>query len=288
MKSLSFLSAVAGGLLLAACATPYEVCDVNTIKTSATPSGGSVFSRSLFDEYKAYAKYEVEDEFEWSDAAIFARKGLAAAQGSKVEPEKLSDWTIPAKSVADLTAARERLLGYLSGSAMSREPALTAKAQVMFDCWVEEENEKHSYSDCRSKFITIEPLLKEPEVASPAPAYNPQEANVYRTYIVYFDFNKSVITPVGQKTLEDLAAYQSELQTGHIYVTGHTDTVGAGGYNKRLSDKRARAVTSALSKLGLSSSIVTVDTFGKKKLAVPTADNTRETLNRRVEIYLEK
>jgi len=285
MKHYAFLSAVFGGLLLTACATPFEVSDVNTIISSPTPTSGTIFSQALFDEYKSYAKHEAVDEYEWSDAAFFARKGLLIAQGQAVGPEQIADWNVPAKSLADVTAARERLMGYLSGSEMTREPALVAREQAKFDCWLEEESEKETYTDCRAKFISTEALLKAPEVSKPAPATD-SAPTVYRTFIVYFDFGKSAITPVGKTTLADLAAFEREIQPERIVVSGHTDLVGNVGLNKKLSEKRAHAVITALANLGVTKNVFNVTTYGKTMPAVKTTN--KEVLNRRVEIYFEK
>ena len=287
MKHYAFLSAVVGGLLLTACATPFEVADVNCIKTKPTPTTGTAFSQALFEEYKDYAKHESEDEYEWSDAAFFARKGLLAAQGLPIQPEKIEDWKVPTKSLADVTAARSRLMGYLSGSEVVREPVLVAREQAKFDCWLEEESEGETYTDCRAKFISTEALLKAPEASMPGPTAG-EPPTVYRTFIVYFDTGKSTITPVGKTTLQDLVAFEREVQPDRIIVTGHTDTVGNGALNKALSDKRAKAVVAALANLGITKNVFTVSSYGKTKPAVTTRDNVKEVLNRRVEIYFEK
>jgi outer membrane protein OmpA-like peptidoglycan-associated protein len=277
------LPALAGALLLAACATPFEVSDVNTIKATATPSGGTAFSRALFDEYKVYAKQEAEVEYEWDDAAIFARKGLAIVQGTNVMPENVADWSMPAARATELNGVRARLMGYFDGGARERVPAIAAKAQAKFDCWVEEEHEGDADSSCRKDFLALEPQLKpQPVVAAPP------TPKIVKTFIVYFDFNKADITAQAAKTLKEVAAAQAEIKPLNIFVSGHTDTVGTSTYNKKLSDKRAAAVTSDLAKLGVKASVFDVKTYGKDKLAVATGDNVKEPKNRRVEIYFEK
>ncbi|MGE5503831.1 MAG: OmpA family protein [Actinomycetota bacterium] len=282
MKLIRMLPALAGAALLAACATPWEVSDVNAVQ-KAQATGGTAFTKALLAEYAAYAKYEAEVEYEWDDAAIFARKGLRAAGGEAVEPAQVSDYSkVPAARVPELADARARLMGYFAGGSRERVPAASATAQVKFDCWVEEENEGDANSDCRAAFLKIEPELKPKAVAEPA------KPKIIKTFIVYFDFNKADITKAAKKTLDEVAAEQKKLQPANIYLSGHTDTVGTSAYNDKLSAKRANAVAAALGKMGVASKVLDLKSFGKTKPAVATKDNVKEGKNRRVEIYFEK
>ena len=278
MKFLHLAAAIGMTALLGACATPFEVADVNEIMSAPAPTAGSAFTKALFAEYKAYAIHEAKDEYEWDDAAIFARKGLRAATGETVAPAEIADWGVPAGRVAELSAARARLVGYYGNGARERVPAAAAKAQVMFDCWVEEEHEGDANSDCRAAFLKVEPELQV-KAAAPAP-------KIVKTFIVYFDFNKSGLTKEAMKTLKDVVAAAGEIKPSSIYVAGHTDTVGKTGYNDKLSKARASAVEKQLAKMGVKS--IDAKSFGFTKLAVPTKANTKEAKNRRVEIYFEK
>lgn len=270
--------------LVTACATPWEVADVNEIMAASEPSSGSAFTKALFSEYKAYAIHEAKDEYEWGDAAIFARKGLRAATGEVVPPEELASWSVPAARLKDLTDARGRLLGYFGNGARERVPAPAAKAQVKFDCWLEEESEGDTNSDCRADFLKVEPELQVKAAPTAAPAPAPK---IVKTFIVYFDFAKATLTKSSMKTLKEVAAANGEIKPSSIYVSGHTDTVGNNAYNDKLSAKRAKAVANALAKLGVTSK-VDQKSFGATKLAVPTKGNIKEGKNRRVEIYFEK
>jgi len=283
MKLTHLAAAFGMTVLLAACATPWEVNDVNEIMAAPPPATGTAFTKALFAEYKAAATYEAKEEYEWDDAAVFASKGLRAAAGEVVAPEELGvNWTVPAGRVKEVSDARARLIGYFGNGSRERVPAASAKAQVNFDCWVEEEAEGDTNSDCRAVFLKTEPELQvKPAAAAPA------APKIVKTFIVYFDFNKSTLTKASQKTLKDVAAAQAEIKPSAIYVSGHTDTVGKSAYNDKLSATRANTVAAALAKLGVSSK-VDQKSFGKTKLAVPTKDNVKEAKNRRVEIYFEK
>lgn len=277
---LSHLAAALGlTALLGACATPWEVADVNEIMEAPAATAGSAFTKGLFTEYKAYAIHEAKEEYEWDHAAVFARKGLKAATGAMVDPEMTADWSVPADRVAELNAARARLVGYWGNGARERVPAAAAKAQVMFDCWVEEEAEGDSNSDCRAAFLKVEPELQ-------VKAAMPAKPKIVKTFVVYFDFAKSNLNKEAMAVLKEVGAAANDIKPTTIYVAGHTDTVGNSGYNDKLSTSRAASVEKELAKMGIKS--VDAKAFGFSKLAVPTKSNVKEAKNRRVEIFFEK
>jgi outer membrane protein OmpA-like peptidoglycan-associated protein len=69
-----------------------------------------------------------------------------------------------------------------------------------------------------------------------------------------------------------------------IAVIGFTDTVGDLRYNQELSLRRAEAIRGRLLRNGLDRQAIRTAGRGKRDLLVPTADQTPEPRNRRVEI----
>jgi outer membrane protein OmpA-like peptidoglycan-associated protein len=131
----------------------------------------------------------------------------------------------------------------------------------------------------------------EPEAApAPAAAYipppvvAPKPASTARSYQVFFDFNKSDLTPQAVTIVDTAAKNAGPAKVTEIDVTGHTDTVGSDAYNLRLSRRRAEAVATELEKQGIPSSEIAIFAKGKKDLLVPTADGVKEPQNRRVQI----
>ena len=127
-----------------------------------------------------------------------------------------------------------------------------------------------------------------PPVIAPRAAAKPPVAVVVPNFTVFFDFNKSTLTPEAKKIISAAAKEYERGGFVRITVTGHTDTVGTASYNQKLSERRAMAVESELKTLGVDSSTIRGVGAGKNDLLVPTADGVREAQNRRAEIVLAK
>jgi len=132
----------------------------------------------------------------------------------------------------------------------------------------------------------------EPKVAEAAPAaYTPPPvaavAQAPKSYLVFFDFNKSDLTAQATQIVDQAASNAAPAHVTRLTVTGHTDTVGSDAYNMRLSRRRAESVAARLEKDGIASSEIEIVAKGKRDLLVPTADGVREPQNRRVQIVYD-
>jgi iron complex outermembrane receptor protein len=129
-----------------------------------------------------------------------------------------------------------------------------------------------------------------PETAAaayvPPPAVAPAPS-VPHSYLVFFDFNKSDLTPQAVSIVNQAAANAGPAKVTQLTVTGHTDTVGSDAYNMRLSRRRAESVAAQLEKDGIASSEIAIVAKGKRDLLVPTADGVKEPRNRRVQIVYD-
>jgi iron complex outermembrane recepter protein len=117
----------------------------------------------------------------------------------------------------------------------------------------------------------------------PPPAVAPAPS-VPNSYLVFFDFNKSDLTPRAVGIVDAAAKNAGPAKVTQLTVTGHTDTVGSDAYNMRLSRRRAESVAAQLEKDGIPSSEIAIVAKGKRDLLVPTADGVKEPQNRRVQI----
>lgn len=117
-----------------------------------------------------------------------------------------------------------------------------------------------------------------PVAAAPAPA---------RTYLVFFDFDRSNLTDRARGVVAEAANAAKTTGTARIEVSGHTDTVGSAAYNQALSMRRAESVAAELAARGIPRSEMVLQAFGFTRPLVPTGPNVREPQNRRVEIVLK-
>jgi outer membrane protein OmpA-like peptidoglycan-associated protein len=122
----------------------------------------------------------------------------------------------------------------------------------------------------------------EPPVVYSPPA--PAAPAVPKSYLVFFDFNKSDLTSDAIAIVDRAARNAEQEKTTEIQVTGHTDTVGSDAYNVRLSRRRAESVAEQLEKDGIPSGEIAIFARGKRDLLIPTGDGVKEPQNRRVQI----
>ncbi|MFN9195271.1 MAG: OmpA family protein, partial [Pseudomonadota bacterium] len=100
----------------------------------------------------------------------------------------------------------------------------------------------------------------------------------------FFDFDKSVLKPEAQAKLADLVDKTKAISLEVVIAVGHTDSVGEGAYNQRLSVARADAVKNFLIGKGIEKNRIYTEGKGASQ---PVADNkTAEgrAKNRRVEV----
>ena len=119
-----------------------------------------------------------------------------------------------------------------------------------------------------------------PPVVAPAPS-------TPKSYLVFFDFNKSDLTSQATAIVDQAAKNAGPAKVTKLEVTGHTDTVGSDAYNMRLSRRRAESVAAQLEKDGIPASEIEIVAKGKRDLLVPTKDGVKEPQNRRVQIVYE-
>ena len=123
-----------------------------------------------------------------------------------------------------------------------------------------------------------------PPPPPPAPAPEPAPVCNKGPYIVFFDWDKSDITPEAASILDSAVTAYGNCANVPIMLAGYADRSGAPTYNQGLSERRNAAVTSYLSAHGIPSGAMSSQGFGESNNRVPTADGVRELQNRRVEI----
>tara|TARA_R110002095_G_scaffold208655_1_gene194522 strand:+ start:77 stop:634 length:558 start_codon:yes stop_codon:yes gene_type:complete len=100
------------------------------------------------------------------------------------------------------------------------------------------------------------------------------------TSVVNFEFNSAQLDANAQAVLRQQANWIRQFPEIRFRVFGHTDAVGSNRYNKALGLRRAKAVVSYLSTLGISRSrLEAVVSFGETQPLIVTQG--RERKNRR-------
>lgn len=98
---------------------------------------------------------------------------------------------------------------------------------------------------------------------------------------VFFDFDKSVIKPEGQQTLQRQAQWLQKYPNVTVTVEGHCDDRGTREYNLALGERRATAVKNALVALGVQANRIKTISYGKERPAVLGDNEAAWAQNRR-------
>lgn len=76
-------------------------------------------------------------------------------------------------------------------------------------------------------------------------------ASDYELRTVYFDFDSAALTAAAEAKLDTLASALSSKHVKSVKIVGFTDKIGTTGYNVKLSQRRAAAVSSYLAGKGI-------------------------------------
>ena len=103
---------------------------------------------------------------------------------------------------------------------------------------------------------------------------------------VRFDFNKATLTAQAKTNLDKLVKVFGDYPDTNIVIYGYTDSSGKDDYNLKLSDQRAAAVKSYLSKKGISAARFTTTGMGEADPIEPNETDAGRSKNRRVEFAI--
>jgi OOP family OmpA-OmpF porin len=304
MKNLGLAVLTAGAMGVAAVSVsqanlPFNVPDRIATVEAQNPSG-SAFNNALHREYLALGQeaYAEEDRLH---ARRYLRKGYNAGNNGNVQPENPRTWWVPDRSRGELYEWHGRLLTALE-SGRDNMPAVAARAQAMYDCWLEEEHEDvwmrapgvdmyqpDDIARCKNAFLAAMCEL---------------EGRCRVEFTIHFRFDRprpgsasradlwpggpersgGPDVPAGAAALDEALSAAREATGQSIGVTGHTDAVGSEAYNLELGKRRAQFVVGELVGAGVERNNINASSFGESRLVVDTA--RREVQNRRVEVRI--
>ncbi len=109
----------------------------------------------------------------------------------------------------------------------------------------------------------------------------PEENNIF------FDFNKYDLRSDGVVILDQWGICLRENPNAKVTIAGHTDKQGSSEYNMSLGERRARATSNYLSKLGVDEARMHDVSYGLEKPLDPADTQAAYAKNRRSEISVE-
>ena len=251
---------------------------------------GADFNQQLARNYKDLANFEAYQMVDWRSADMYGEKAIAAGSGRQVAPLDPQAWvgTYPARHVrgddkmTELLQARQRMLNAFASGATQRFPVDAAYAQSNYDCWVEQQAEGWQFDHiaaCKNGFLRAMSVLEQQQTTQ-------QTTQVQQgPFLVFFDWDKSVLTADAQRVLDQVIARERNTTDG-LHLIGHADRSGPDAYNMKLSQRRADSVKAYLVRNGIAANRITTEARGERDPLVQTADGVREPQNRRVAIYL--
>jgi peptidoglycan-associated lipoprotein len=98
---------------------------------------------------------------------------------------------------------------------------------------------------------------------------------------VFFGLDSSTLDEPARQTVERQAAWLQQFPAVTVTIEGHADQRGTTEYNLALGERRAAAVKSYLTSLGIDPARILIISYGKERLANPAETEEAFAQNRR-------
>ena len=242
------------------------------------------FLAALQAEYVALMNAE-NDEKDFNDADHFAQKAIDAAGGKPVKPDAFNSRKLPSGTAAALKAAEKRIKKAVKGGADIYAPGQMAKAQAMYDCWLQEQEENHQPDHIRACRLAYLDAMDAVDEAKPVKkAAKPKKKVFLGPFYIYFPFNgDNPEDPFNEEIFSLIISTAKKAGDKKLHIVGHTDRAGSSEYNMDLSERRAINVSLVLTERGIKAKSMKYSFQGEDNPATPTKDGVRSDNNRRVE-----
>ncbi len=194
------------------------------------------FTSALASEYLAYSESEQEMGHP-IHAEYFAAKGLKVTSGTVVEPETVSA-SLPTVVAEQLASSRAYLIKLLSDDMKRIAPQESARAQLLFDCWVHQQV-KHPAGEgvpCAQEF---ESAIAELEQVAESFAYTREMDE-----LLTFKGKETDLSDEHLQKLDDISYEVSALLNYEVEI--HAMPYGRSGKYHKIAARRAEAVKAAL------------------------------------------
>ena len=125
--------------------------------------------------------------------------------------------------------------------------------------------------------VKEEVVVKEEVAVEPAP----RTPDVVMQEDIYFEFDKSTLTPAAQDNLLRKAEWLRENPDATVTIEGHCDNRGTNEYNLALGDRRAESAKAFLVDLGIDASRLASISYGEERPVDPRNNEEAWAKNRR-------
>lgn len=113
-----------------------------------------------------------------------------------------------------------------------------------------------------------------------------EEAREVLQQMVFFDFDKSEITPATERVLRRKAAILRASPQVELRVAGHADERGSTEYNLALGNRRAQSVVDFFVSFGLNANRFATVSYGEERPLVDESNEEAWAQNRRAEFTI--
>lgn len=133
-------------------------------------------------------------------------------------------------------------------------------------------------TEAQTDNVQVSAVQREAEIAE----QKRQQLEALRSeHIVYFDFDTSTLNSQFASLLDAHAKFLTENSNVNVLIEGHADERGTPEYNIALGERRAKAVVTYLENMGVSSSQISVVSYGEEKPMVKDRSENAFAKNRR-------
>lgn len=271
--SLTCLFAV---ILLSACAISDK--DLRESSSISDP-----YLATLHQEYLALARQQ-KRAGDYKDSTHFAKKASNAAKEIYVKYDSPKSRDLNETDNPAIWAAYAWLKNR-PAHVRSAFPKDTARAQVAFDCWIEqreEQRKKAGETSCEKKWNALVEQLECPTGCDSVDLY--PTGRPVKSYDVTFELNDTSLDQEAQDTIRKALGEVIPLSEAVFFLTGYTDRTGASEYNLKLAQKRTQQVSQALKKSGVKEKQIMTHSKGESGQFITTDDDVKLKANRRVKI----
>ena len=155
---------------------------------------------------------------------------------------------------------------------------LEAEANSQAEAAAQQVADAKAVADAETKRVDV---AKADALQKAKDMFENEKATLVAQNVVYFDFDQASVKSDFHSVLDMHAAFLVKHAGQSIVVEGHCDNRGTPEYNIALGERRAQSVETYLMNAGVSSSQVSVVSYGEEKPAVQGGSEYAFAQNRR-------